>query len=488
MLLAFLMLLATPPETTWQRKNNATMIQSPTGHVEIEWLSDSTFRFQRCQSPTCPSRPGLKTPIRFTARDTGAAIEFKTEHLTAEFRKATGTMFVRNTRGKVLLDELPLDGPPLAGIGFDRVSPSGERLYGLGARTAPSLDLRGSKVKASRPLLIASTGFGQYFSSPAVYDFDLAAAVPDRVQVRAILTARLEYFFYYGPTPKEILEEHLLVTGAISPVSPTLVATLRAGSLPKYATLVPDLPLAELVAWLNHASMSGVIAPAVDLGKFADPLGAYLPLVYGTPRPPREKFGPYLYTYLQEAHDRGLPIFRPLAMQYSSDSEAARHPDTFMIGDEILIGSGAKTYLPMGIWTHLRDNSVHKGRQTIDTPDGPGPAIFCHNGTILPVENADRSISLHYFPRLGAEFFISEPGHDLPTQIHAAPSTEYLRLEIESRVDREYEWIVHHVSPVAKIEPALPFVYDKASRTLTLRVTAKAESDIIVNITLEEPL
>jgi len=477
-------------QTTWQRKHNATLIQSPTGFVEVEWLSASTFRFQRCSSATCPSRPGVKDAIDFTVRDTGPAIEFRTEYLTAQFRKPAGTMFVQTNRGKVLLDELPLNGPPLAGIGFDRASPPGERLYGLGPRTSLQLDLRGSRVKASRPLLIASTGYGQYFSSPAVYEFDLAQAAPDRVQVRAVLTTRLEYFFYYGPTPKEILEEHVMVTGAISPISPALVSFLRPGTLPKYAVTVPPLPLAETVAWLNHASFSGVAAPAVDLGTFPDPLGAYLPLVFGPARAPRERFMPYLYTYLQEARDRGLPVFRPLAMQYANDGEAARHPDTFMIGDEILIGSGPKTYLPMGIWTHLRDGAVYKGRQIIDTPQGPGPgpALFCHNGTILPVENADRSLSLHYFPRLGAEFFLSEPGHDLPTQVHAAPAADLLRLQIESRVDREYEWIVHHVSPIVRIEPTRPFTYDTASRTLRLRTRAAAGSDVIIHVSLEEPL
>jgi hypothetical protein len=163
-----------------------------------------------------------------------------------------------------------------------------------------------------------------------------------------------------------------------------------------------------------------------------------------------------------------------------------KHPETFMIGDELLFSAGPGTYLPQGTWTDLCTGKSYPGRRVIRR-DGTGPCPLTKNGMIVPID-AGGAVELHYFPRLAAEFFLAEPNDELSTQVHAAPAGDYLRLEIESRADRDYEWVVHHISEPLRIDPATAWRYDPQSRVLRVRVRAPADSDVILNIALKEPL
>ena len=435
---------------THQRRHNIVSFDSPAGAVELEWLTTSTFRLQRCRQAPCPTRPGLKDGIAFTVAERPGALDLRTRHLTVRLDRLTGTVLVRNRAGKTILTELN-SGTEL----FQAAATDGERYYGLGPRTSAQLDLRGETIEATRPLLISSAGYGIYFSVPVNYSFDLAHSAQDRVKVKAPFARRIEYFFYYGPSIKEVLEEHLLITGAISPISPSQVEIGPVSRLPKHATPVSPMPFGDLLAWLQHASLSAILTPAVDLSRIDHAAGLFFPLLTHPSAPQesiaaRNRWVPYLYTYLDEASTRGLPLLRPIVMQYPDDPSSAGNQSAFMLGDELLIPVTGRVLLPMGLWTDLCTNERHRGRQTIEVAN-PGACPMVHNGSIVPID-AGQHIELHYFPRLGAEFFLSEDGDPLVTQAHAGPAGEYLRLEIESRVSREYEWVVHHVPAVEKLE------------------------------------
>jgi hypothetical protein len=494
---ALVLLLALPltsiaQSSAFQRRGNLVSFNSPAGAVEVEWLSPSTFRLQRCAQPNCPTRSGVRDPIEFTVAERPGALEFRSRFLQLRVDRLTATITVRNRHGKDLFAELN-PGREL----FQGVSADGERYYGLGARSTPKLDLRGQTIETGRPLLISSAGFGLYFFVPSQYTFDLAQSAADRIKVRAPFANRLEYFFYYGPSIKEVLEEHLGVTGAITPVHPGQLEILPASQLPKHATSIPPLPFQELLPYLAHASLSGVLTPAMELTRLNHPAAAFLPLLTHANAPKeaiaaRNRWLPYLYTYLDEASTRGLPLLRPLVMQYPDDPAAREETSAFMIGDELLIPTAPRIQLPMGLWTDLCTNTRYRGRQAIEVAN-PGSCPLTHNGTIVPID-AGGHLELHYFPRLAAEFFLCEHNDTQVTQVHAGPAGEYLRLEIESRVGRTYEWVVHHVSDVAKLEctgcttEPSNVRYDRDRGNYHVRVNAAADSDIILNITLREPL
>jgi alpha-glucosidase (family GH31 glycosyl hydrolase) len=188
-------------------------------------------------------------------------------------------------------------------------------------------------------------------------------------------------------------------------------------------------------------------------------------------------------------------------MQFPKDAEAAKISDEFMLGDELLAapfydtGNSRSVYLPMGIWTRLSDNQVFPGKRVVKiaaSGDDDLP-LFCRTGTILPV--GSNPTRLHYFPRLGAEFFLFESDLEDYSQVHAAPAGDFLRLEIESRKDRDYEWVVHHIGRPRKIEAlteranldairAGGWYYDARQRNLHVRMFARAGEGQIVNISV----
>ncbi len=476
---------------SWQRRLNLTLLEFERGAGEIEIVNPSTFRFVRCRTKPCAGRSPATEPVPFQTTETNLAFEFQTRYIEIRVRKTDGGLMVKSRHGVEMLDELVAAGPAPPGIFFERRAPEGERLYGLGPRTDRELDLRGKSVTTKRPLLISTLGYGLWFTASSDYTFDLGAKARDRVSIRAAFPDRLEFYFHYGPTPKEVLEENYSVAGWSFAPTVEHTGVLAEAAIPRYAVKPdPAMPMSDLLAWLSHAAMSGVQAPALDLSKLPARIAPLFPMLYGgATSQERRSLHPYLFTYLTEAKDRGFPLFRPMAMQYSKDPIAAARLDQFMLGDELLVATGRDVYLPMGIWTDMRTGGVHTGKQVIPAPEAAGLPIYAKNGTIVPLLQPDGTLQLHYLPRLGAEFFISEPGDTQPSQVHAGPAAGVLRLEIESRVARKYEWIVYHVSEATAIEPAsTKATYDAGRKRLHIPVEAKALGDSIINITLDVPL
>jgi hypothetical protein len=131
----------------------------------------------------------------------------------------------------------------------------------------------------------------------------------------------------------------------------------------------------------------------------------------------------------------------------------------------------------------------------VEAPAGHVP-LFVRNGWIVPLA-VGAKMELHYFPSLGAEFFLWEPDANDNSQFHAAPAGDYIRVEIETQVRRTYEWVLHHtkaprevgeesatyqrVREQAQLRPGT-WWHDTANNNLHLLLRAEADSDRIVNI------
>jgi len=172
-----------------------------------------------------------------------------------------------------------------------------------------------------------------------------------------------------------------------------------------------------------------------------------------------------------------------------------------MLGDEMLVapiyapGGRRTVYLPRGSWTNLETNEVFQGKRTI-TVETKSLPVFARNGSIVPLDPAG-GIALHYFPTLAAEFFLLESDIGDYSQVHAAPAADTMRLEIEAKKERDYQWVVHHVEkPVdvgfldIKYREAGSlgamdddtWFYDSARKNLHVRAKVKAEQDCIINV------
>lgn len=473
----------------------------------IEWVTDSTFRVCRVwEGPGCypvDVHGAAKAKVQRTESET--KVTFHTAHLEVEVQKASLELRVLASDGMTLLAEAGQAQRTGAGIEAAFVAQSGERYYGLGARVDASANPRGRSVDTSRPFLISSLGYGLYFSIPGLYRFNLGETETNRLRLSFRGLPRLEYWFHYGPTIKAIYEEHLEV---VPPRAFARFELMRKEELPERGLL---LPLDEHGSWralensvraVVHASLSGILSPAFDVGRFAAgspelfqramQLASILPLICtsqsGTLETEkravqerwltwRRRLSSFLLAYVAEARTRGLPMIHPMVMQFPRDDVGQDLTDQFMVGDELLAapvftpGGRRKVYLPMGQWTEWHSNRRFAGRQVIEieAADEVLP-LFARNGSIVPLDGdaPGRPMELHYFPRLGGELFLYEPERMEYSQMHAAPALDQLWLEIDSKVERSYEWVVHHTPKPAAVT-AGDVVYEETKDRQRLR-------------------
>lgn len=88
----------------------------------------------------------------------------------------------------------------------------------------------------------------------------------------------------------------------------------------------------------------------------------------------REQLRPYLRLLFAEAAGTGLPVMRPLYLQFPADEDGADVTDEFMLGPDLLVapvvqpGATARSvYLPAGTdWTELSTATVREGGRTIE--------------------------------------------------------------------------------------------------------------------------
>jgi hypothetical protein len=434
------------------------------GKIDFDFLSPSTFKFIR----TWGASPG---PAQNQ--------ELKSEHLIVRISSTGQLTVLAVSTGKVLLSEAAparrIDGE----IVLSRHSLATEEFFGLGPRTDARLGARGREIASQSPFLISTAGYALDHKNYGRYRFDLAASNKALARISIAGADRLEYLFHYGPSPKEIYDERFKIGGSID-YSPSDVELLSTRNVPRYARKMDkQADPCSLVHSLVHAALSGATVPAVNLDHYpaSEAFAAGLPMVYRDQpmaNPAwRERLRIFLVTYLQEVRDRGYPMIHPLPFQYPTEVEARERADEYLLGDELLVaplcGQSKRTvYLPRGNWTDIHTGITHKGRQTIDvTGDETKPIFFLRNGAILPLAEGE-TMQLHYTPKLGAEFFLWESDLEDISQVHAGPSAEFLRLEIESKLDRKYEWIV----------------FLGEGKTLRRTVDSKAGGNEIVNLPL----
>ncbi|MBZ5728224.1 MAG: hypothetical protein LAP87_24960 [Acidobacteriia bacterium] len=468
------------------------------GSAELVWIGPSTFRFRRTlEGPLPAAARAERERVPVEIDDTPGAVRLRTRFIEVAVQKHGLLVRVRRLDGEPLLADLSEPQAEGAGVAWEREAPAGVRFYGLGPRADPAFDLRGKAVTTEVPFLLSTAGFAEYHAGGGEFRMDFTAA--DRYRIRA---PRVDYFFYYGPAPKQIFEEHNAVRG---PARDWPAAAEGAGT---WATLRTSL------LRLVQGAMSAAFEPVFDLAPYANAppdllrrarqLGSLVPRVTaGTVGLSgfRGQLAGFFDIYDVEVRDRGHPVWHPLPFQFPDDVECARHADEFMLGDEMLIApvyepANQRTlYLPQGMWTNLETNEVSPGKRSI-TVDSAALAVFARNGTIVPL-NSGEALGLHYFPRLAAEFFLLERDAGEYTQVHAAPAADIMRLEIESQKERAYQWVVHHVEKPAEVGfedrkygqaeglAALAdgtWFYDAAQKNLHIRARVKAGEDCIINV------
>jgi hypothetical protein len=479
---------------------NRIELQLDRGSAELIWISPATFHFRRVlNGPLHPSAEVAHEPVAISTEDTGGQLRVRSGVLAVTIQKQGMKVAAHRLDGTPLMLDLTDARSEAGGVIWERQAPPGASFYGLGQRTDATFNLRGKSVRAEVPFLVCTLGYGEYHPGAGTYHFDFTDETRYRIQ-----GPEIDYYFYSGATPKEIFEEHNLDGNHPDPWS---VASERFGS---WATLKASL------LRMVHGAMSAATAPMFNLAAYntappelqarARQLGSLVARV--TPGTVglsafRTQLDTFFGSYIAELQDRGFPIWHPLPFQVPDDREGAFHADEFLLGDEMLIapfyepGDQRSVYLPRGNWTNLETNELTAGSRTITVKSDSLP-VFARNGAIVPLDSA-AGMALHYFPKAGGEFFLLEGDIAEYSQVHAAPALDIMRLEIESKKDRDYQWVVHHIERPASVEfedhkykevasfGALAdrtWFYDSRQKNLHVKVKVKAGEDCIINVNI----
>jgi alpha-glucosidase len=136
----------------------------------------------------------------------------------------------------------------------------------------------------------------------------------------------------------------------------------------------------------NHKVIDGYDQEPWRFGKYyEDIIRKYLKLRY--------QLLPFLYTTLEEAHRTGVPLFRPLVLNYQDDPNTFNLDDQFMVGNDLLVAPILKpdvthrlVYLPKGLWYDYWTNLRYEGGTmiSVDAPMQTVP-MFVRGGAIIPM-------------------------------------------------------------------------------------------------------
>jgi len=101
---------------------------------------------------------------------------------------------------------------------------------------------------------------------------------------------------------------------------------------------------------------------------------------------------PYLYGKAVEAHEHGVPMMRPMMLEFPDDPACDMLDRQYMLGDSLLVApifrkdGEVQYYLPDGTWTSLLDGGkVEGGHWQTEILDFMSLPLMVRPGTVLPL-------------------------------------------------------------------------------------------------------
>jgi alpha-D-xyloside xylohydrolase len=187
----------------------------------------------------------------------------------------------------------------------------------------------------------------------------------------------------------------------------------------------------------------------------------------------RYRLVPYLYTYAERASRTGLPVMRPLVLEYPDDVGARAVETEHMLGEELLVapvldsGDRREVYLPEGEWVDYWTGNCYQGTQTyqVTAPLDTLP-LYVAAESILPLQSPTQHLEdsdgpLQLRVELGTEtetareatFSYYESATDTLVEITAThePADDVARLETPKEAAVESAEISHIDAPPSAV-------------------------------------
>jgi alpha-glucosidase (family GH31 glycosyl hydrolase) len=149
------------------------------------------------------------------------------------------------------------------------------------------------------------------------------------------------------------------------------------------------------IRWFQFGTFCPLCRPHGDQTELREPwqLGAEVEAICRKYLRLRYRLLPYIYTAAYEACTTGVPLMRPLVLEFPADPHVLNLSDEYLFGREILVAPVVEegttervVYLPAGVWIDFWTDTVYTGPRSlrVSAPLDTLP-LFIRQGAILPL-------------------------------------------------------------------------------------------------------
>ncbi|MFI5839288.1 alpha-xylosidase [Catenuloplanes sp. NPDC051500] len=146
---------------------------------------------------------------------------------------------------------------------------------------------------------------------------------------------------------------------------------------------------------------------------------------------------PYLFGQAVQAHEQGVPVMRPMVVEFPDDLATTHVERQYMLGDNLLVApvfseAGDTTfYTPAGSWTHLQTGEVFTGpawhRRTVGFGEVP---VLVRPGSVLALGEIDDRPDYDYARGVTLALYDLADGADLTVSVPAIDGSEAARFTV----------------------------------------------------------
>lgn len=146
----------------------------------------------------------------------------------------------------------------------------------------------------------------------------------------------------------------------------------------------------------------------------------------------RHRMAPYLYSSACESHLEGVPMLRPLFMEFPKDPAAVNQELAYMLGGSFLVAppfdrNRYEVYLPAGKWRNLLTDEIEEGGGFLEvSPALEELPVFQRENTILPLlpEEESSHVPEGIFRNMEIQLFYSK---DMETWFYDCGTDGYVK-------------------------------------------------------------
>lgn len=133
---------------------------------------------------------------------------------------------------------------------------------------------------------------------------------------------------------------------------------------------------------------------------------------------------PYIWNLAVNAHKTGVPVLRPMMMEFPDDPACRTLDMQYMLGDSLLVApifndrSEAEFYVPEGIWTdYISGKKYEGGRWYRGSYDYFSLPLLVRPGTVLPVGDCDTRPDYDYTQNLTLKAYELKDGESVKVSV-----------------------------------------------------------------------